>query len=213
MPVDVKICGLNAPDAVAAAVDGGARLVGFVFFPASPRAVTPACAGALAAAVPAGIVKVGLVVDADDAALEAIVAGAALDMLQLHGHETPQRVAAVRARFALPVMKAVPIAAEADVAAAHAYEDIADRLMFDARPPKGATRPGGNALAFDWELLAGRRWALPWILAGGLDAGNVAEAVRTSGAPAVDVSSGVEDAPGVKSPEKIRAFLQVAATL
>jgi len=196
MPVDVKICGLNAPDAVAAAVDGGARFVGFVFFPASPR-----------------VVKVGLVVDADDDALEAIVAAAGLDMLQLHGHETPQRVAAVRARFALPVMKALPIAAAADVEAAHAYEGVADRLMFDARPPKGATRPGGNALAFDWELLAGRRWAVPWILAGGLDAGNVAEAVRTSGAPAVDVSSGVEDAPGVKSLEKIRAFLRVAATL
>jgi phosphoribosylanthranilate isomerase len=213
MAPDVKICGLNDPDAVAAAVDGGARFVGFVFFPASPRSVTPFRAGALAAAVPDGITKVGLVVDADDGTLEEILDGVALDMLQLHGNETPERVLAVRARFGLPVMKAVPIAGAADVARARAYEDVADRLMFDARPPVGATRPGGNALAFDWELLAGETWAIPWVLAGGLDAGNLAEAVRISGAPVVDVSSGVEDAPGVKNPDKIRAFLAIAKSL
>ncbi len=213
MSPDVKICGLNDPDAVAAAVDGGARFVGFVFFPASPRSVTPTRAGTLAAAVPGGITRVGLVVDADDGTLEEILDGAALDMLQLHGHETPERVVEVRARFGLPVMKAVPIAGAADVAAARAYEDVADRLMFDARPPVGATRPGGNALAFDWELLAGETWNLPWVLAGGLDAGNLAEAVRISGAPMVDVSSGVEDTPGVKNPDKIRAFLEIAKGL
>jgi len=213
MAPDVKICGLNDPDAVAAAVDGGARFVGFVFFPASPRAVSPSQAGALAAAVPEGITRVGLVVDASDGMLEMILDGASLDMLQLHGHETPERVVEVRGRFGLPVMKAVPIAGAADVAAARAYEGVADRLMFDARPPAGATRPGGNALAFDWELLAGEAWAVPWVLAGGLNAGNLAEAVRTSGAPMVDVSSGVEDAPGVKNPDKIRAFLEIAKGL
>jgi phosphoribosylanthranilate isomerase len=213
MSVDVKICGLNNPDAVAAAVEGGARFVGFVFFPASPRAVTPAKAGELGKAVPPGVVKVALVVDADDQLLADIVKNARVDLLQLHGHESPQRVAEIKARFELPVMKVVAVSSEADVEAARVYEDVADRLMFDAKPPKDATRPGGNARAFDWELLKGRTWRKPWILAGGLNAGNVAEAVRTSGARVVDVSSGVEDGPGRKNPKKILEFLRIAAAL
>lgn len=213
MGVDVKICGLSDPAAVAAAVEGGARFVGFVFFPASPRAVTPAKAGELGKAVPPGIIKVALVVDADDQVLADIVTHAQVDLLQLHGHEGPQRVAEIKARFGLPVMKVVAVASETDVEAARAYEHVADRLMFDAKPPQGATRPGGNARAFDWELLGGRTWRKPWILAGGLNAGNVAQAVRVSGAQAVDVSSGVEDAPGRKNPKKIIEFLRVASTL
>lgn len=213
MSVDVKICGLGTAKAVTAAVEGGARFVGFVFFAASPRHVTPEQAGALTRVVPEGITRVGLVVDADDAMLDAIVSRAGVDLLQLHGGETPERTAEIRRRFGLPVMKVLPVAGPGDVERAGAYAGIADRLMFDARPPKGSTRPGGNALVFDWELLRGRRWPVPWILAGGLDAGNVAVAVRTSGAPAVDVSSGVEDSPGHKNSAKIRSFLAAAAAL
>jgi phosphoribosylanthranilate isomerase len=211
--IDVKICGLRTPEAVAAAVDGGARYLGFVFFPPSPRHLDPARAAGLMASVPDGVRRVGLVVNADDATLDALVAACPLDMLQLHGHETPERAAAVRMRFGLPILKALPISDQGDVLAARAYEDVADMLLFDARPPKDATRPGGNALAFDWTLLAGTSWKKPWLLAGGLHPGNLAEAVRLSGARAVDVSSGVEDAPGVKSPAKIRAFLDVARVL
>ncbi len=213
MSVEVKICGLNAPDAVTAAVAGGARYLGFVFFAASPRSLTPEEAARLGAGVPDGVLKVGLVVDADDEALARITAGAGLHMLQLHGAESPDRVAEVKARFGLPVIKAVPIAGPDAVEKARAYEDVADRLMFDARPPQGASRPGGNALIFDWRLIGDRQWRGPWFLAGGLDSENVADAVRTSGARAVDVSSGVEDAPGSKSPDKIRAFLQAVAGL
>ena len=213
MSVEAKICGLNDPAAVAAAVEGGARYLGFNFFAASPRSVTPEVAARLGAGVPDGVLKVGVVVDSGDEALARITAGAGLHMLQLHGSETPERVAEVKARFGLPVIKALPIAAPGDVDGAVAYEDVADRLMFDARPPAGASRPGGNALAFDWRLIRDRHWRLPWFLAGGLDADNVADAVRTSGAGAVDVSSGVEDAPGCKSPDKIRAFLRAVAGL
>jgi phosphoribosylanthranilate isomerase len=213
MPIEVKICGLRDEAAVAAAVTGGAGLVGFVFFARSPRCVTSAEAARLMAKVPAGVVKVGLVVDADDEAIAAIVGEAPLDMLQLHGRETPERVAAVRARFGLPVMKAVAVGGPDDVAVARTFEAVADRLLFDARPPAGATRPGGNALPFDWALLKETTWEKPWLLAGGLTAENVAQAVRASGAPGVDVSSGVEDAPGVKNPAKIKAFLAAAATL
>jgi len=213
MGVDVKICGLNDPAAVAAAIGGGARLVGFVFFAASPRAVTPAKAGELGKAVPPSVTKVGLVVDADDRFLADIVKHSKIDLLQLHGHESPQRVVEIKARFGLPVMKVLAVGSEADVEAARAYEDVADRLMFDAKPPQGATRPGGNARVFDWELLGGHTWRKPWILAGGLNADNVAEAVRVSGATAVDVSSGVEDVPGRKDPKKILEFLRVASTL
>ena len=213
MSVEAKICGLNAPAAVDAAVAGGARYLGFVFFAASPRSVTPDVAARLGTGVPDGVLKVGLVVDADDEALARITAGAGLHMLQLHGAESPDRVAEVKARFHLPVIKAVPIAGPDDVEKARAYEDVADRLMFDARAPVGASRPGGNALAFDWRLIGDRQWRQPWFLAGGLDADNVADAVRISGARAVDVSSGVEDAPGRKSPARIRAFLEAVAGL
>lgn len=214
MTIEVKICGLSTPETVAAAVAGGARSVGFVFYPGSPRSVSPQEAGRLSAAVPAGITRVGVVVDRNDADLEDIVAGAGLDMLQLHGAETPGRAAEIKGRFGLAVMKAVSIAGAQDVAGARAYEDVVDRLMFDAKPPKdGAALPGGNALAFDWELLGGHQWQKPWTLAGGLDADNVAAAVRASGARAVDVSSGVEERPGVKSVDKIGAFLAVARDL
>lgn len=213
MPPEVKICGIADAAALEAAVTGGARFAGFVFFPPSPRALTPADAAGLAGTVPAGIVRVGLIVDADDAAIDDILAAVPLDMLQLHGGESPARVAAVRARTRLSVMKVIAVASEADLAAASAYAQVADRLLFDARPPAGATRPGGNACSFDWRLLAGRTWSRPWLLAGGLDAGNVADAVRLSGALGVDVSSGVEDAPGRKSPAKIRAFLAAAARI
>ena len=213
MPIEVKICGLSTPGTVAAAVDGGARFVGFVFYPPSPRCVSPERAAELGADVPASVTRVGLVVDADDQTLDGIVSAAGLDMLQLHGMETVERVQEIKARFGVAVMKVVRMAGPRDVTAARAFEDVADRLLFDARPPDGATRPGGNALAFDWDLLEGQRWRRPWMLAGGLTAGNLAQAVRVSGAGAVDVSSGVEAAPGVKSAEKIRAFLEAAAGL
>lgn len=213
MTVQAKICGLNDAAGVDAAAQGGAAFIGFVFFPRSPRAVTPEAAAALIARAPKGIVRVGLIVDADDATIRKIVDVAKIDMLQLHGGETPERVAEVKAAFKLPVMKALPVTTAADIDGAAAYEDAADRLMFDARPPKDATRPGGNAQAFDWSLLKGRRFKRPWVLAGGLNAANVANAVATSGANTVDVSSGVEDAPGRKNPEKILEFLKVVATL
>ena len=213
MSVAVKICGLNDAASVAAAVEGRADFIGFVFFPASPRCVEPETAARLGARVPKTIVKVGLVVDADDATLGRIVAGAKVDMLQLHGEESPARAAEIRARFGLPVMKAILVETAADVDKARGFEPAVDRLMFDARPPKDAIRPGGNALPFDWTLLKGRAFAKPWLLAGGLSAANVAKAVRTSGAKAVDVSSGVEVAPGRKSAEKILEFLRVATAL
>jgi len=217
MAVAVKICGLSDEAAVAAAVEGGvgggAAMCGFVFFEASPRYVTPARAGQLTRKIPETIIRVGLVVDADDDALAAIVATAGIGMLQLHGAETPGRVKDIRQRFGLPVMKVLPVAIADDLAQAGDYTAIADRLMFDARPPEGAARPGGNALAFDWALLKGKTFALPWILAGGLNADNLAEAVETSGAEFVDVSSGVEDAPGRKNAEKILAFLAAAKGL
>jgi len=206
----VKICGLTRETDLDAAVRAGADMVGLVFFPPSPRSVTVERAGALAARVPAGITKVALSVDADDALLARITGDVGIDLLQLHGKETPERAADIRARFGLPVMKAVAIAGPEDVARAKTYEQAVDRLMFDAKPPAGATRPGGNALAFDWRLIAGESWGRPWMLAGGLTPENVAEAIAVSGAPAVDVSTGVEDAPGIKSADKIRRFIAAA---
>lgn len=206
----VKICGLTRPADVAAAVAAGAAYVGFVFFPKSPRHLAPGAARALALAVPTGIAKVGLVVDADDAALDALADAVPLDMLQLHGRESPERVATVRARYGLPVMKAVGVATEADLPALRDYGLVADQLLVDARPAPGADLPGGNGVAFDWRLVARRRWLRPWMLAGGLTAGNVAEAVRLTGAAQVDVSSGVESAPGVKDPARIAAFVAAA---
>lgn len=215
MSVDVKICGLNAAAAVDAAVSGGARYTGFVFYPPSPRNVSPEQARELVARVPDGVVKVGLFVDVDDAMLASVLDRVDLDLLQFHGDESPDRLVEVGAFFRVPIMKAIKLASRDDLEAAHAYESIADRLMFDAKAPadmEGAL-PGGNALAFDWRLLGGTSWRLPWMLAGGLTADNIAEAVALSGATAVDVSSGVEDAPGVKSAAKIKAFLAAAAKL
>lgn len=213
MSIDVKICGLKSSHAVEVAIDGGARYLGFVFFPSSPRCVTPRRMADLAADVPTGITKVALVVDADDDTLNDIVTNAPVDLLQMHGSESAGRVRAVKRRFGLPVMKTVSIAGPEDVDIAKRYEAAADRLLFDAKAPPGATRPGGNALTFDWELLGGQTWHLPWFLAGGLEAETLAEAVRVSGAQAVDVSSGVEDMPGVKNPAKIQNFLDAAARL
>lgn len=207
MKFEAKICGLKSKDAVAAAVGAGATSVGFVFFERSPRNVTLAEVRDLIVDVPKSIRRVGLVVDTDDAFLAEIADGGFLDMIQLHGQECPARVAEVRERFGLPVMKAIAIEGPEDLENARSYEGVADRLMFDAKPPKNATRPGGNAVAFDWDLLRGITWQKPWVLAGGLTPENVADAVRISGASAVDVSSGVEDAPGVKSLSKIKVFL------
>ncbi len=212
MTVRAKICGVNARDAMAAALAGGASHVGLVFYPPSPRYVTPRAAAALAGEVPSSVSKVGLFVDAEDAAIAATLAEVGLDLLQLHGEESVARVAEIRERFGLPVMKAARIAGVGDVAAAEAYAEAADWLLFDARAPAGAL-PGGNALAFDWRLIAGRRWARPWMLSGGLDADNVAEAVRITGARVVDVSSGVEERRGRKSPARIAAFLRAVGRL
>lgn len=206
----VKICGLTEPEGLRAAAGAGAAYVGFVFFARSPRNVAPAEAARLAAQAPAGLCKVALTVDADDAALEAILEAAPIDMLQLHGAETPERVAQLRERFGLPVMKAVGVADEGDLPAIAEHARAADQLLIDARPPRGAALPGGNGLSFDWRLLQGRRWAVPWMLAGGLTPENVAEAVRLTGARQVDVSSGVERAPGVKDPARIAAFVRAA---
>jgi len=206
VPIRVKICGLSTPETVAAAVEAGAAYVGFVFFPRSPRHVSLETARALAVDVPVGVAKVALTVDADDAALDALTGTVPLDMLQLHGSESPARVAEVKARYGLPVMKAVGVGGPGDVAGIAPYEAVADQILVDTRPPEGADRPGGNALSFDWSLIAGRDWPGPWMLAGGLTPGNVAEALAVTGARQVDLSSAVESAPGVKDPARIRAF-------
>ena len=213
MSIEVKICGLTDAAAVKAVVEGGAAMCGFVFFPASPRNLTPKEAAELTKGVPEGVIRVGLTVDADDALLAEIASVAKVDMVQLHGAETPARTNEVRERFGLPVIKVLAVQGPDDLAAAEAYQGAADRLMFDAKPPEDASRPGGHARAFDWRVLKNQTFALPWLLAGGLTAENLAEAVKTSGAVAVDVSSGVEDAPGVKNVDKIRAFLAAAAAL
>jgi len=206
----VKICGLRDVAAVQAAVNAGAAYVGLVFFPKSPRNVTIAEAAALALAVPAGVAKVALVVDADDALLDEITAHVAIDILQLHGHETPERVAEIRARYGLPVMKAVGVADESDLADLDTYARVADQILVDAKPPKDADLPGGNGLSFDWRLIAGRRWPVPWMLAGGLTPDTVGEAIALTGATQGDVSSGVESAPGVKDPALMAAFCAAA---
>jgi phosphoribosylanthranilate isomerase len=208
--IQVKICGLRRPAEVAAAAAAGAAYVGFVFFAKSPRNLALAEARPLAEATPPGVLRVALTVDAGDDALDELTAAVPLDLLQLHGSESPERVAAIRARFGLPVMKAVGIANEGDLVQLAAYAAVADRILVDARPPAGAELPGGNGLAFDWRLLQGRRWEGPWMLAGGLTPENVAEAVRLTGAEQVDVSSGVETAPGRKDIDRITAFLRAA---
>jgi phosphoribosylanthranilate isomerase len=209
--IRVKICGLRSSADVAAAASAGASYVGFVFFPKSPRNVSFREAAALAVDVPMGVVKVALVVNADDAFLDGLTAVVPLDMLQLHGSESPARVADVKARYGLPVMKAVGIADASDLAQIDDYAAVADQLLIDAKPPKNADLPGGNGLAFDWTLLAGRKyWTVPWMLAGGLTADNVAEAVRRTGATQVDVSSGVEGSVGVKDAGLIASFVAAA---
>ncbi len=208
--VRVKVCGLRTLADVAAVAAAGAAYAGFVFFAKSPRHLTLQDGRALALAAPPGLAKVALTVDADDATLDAIVEAMPLDMLQLHGHESPDRVAAVRARYGLPVMKALGVADEGDLAAVFEHSLVADQLLLDAKPPKGAALPGGNGLTFDWRLVAQRRWLKPWMLAGGLTPANVAEAVRLTNARQVDVSSGVESAPGTKDHARIAAFVAAA---
>jgi phosphoribosylanthranilate isomerase len=205
--VRVKICGLRTTGDVAAVAAAGAAYFGLNFFPKSPRFVSLAVARELALAAPLGLAKVALVVDADDATLDAIVEGVPLDMLQLHGHETPERVAELRTRYGLPVMKVLGVADEGDLGALMEYSLAADQIMIDAKAPKGAVLPGGNGVPFDWRLLVGRKWLRPWMLAGGLTPANVAEAVRLTGARQVDVASGVESAPGVKDATRIAAFV------
>ena len=210
MPLLIKICGLNTPESVDAALDAGADAVGFVFFPPSPRHLGFEAARTLGARVRDRALKVALAVDAADEWLAAVMEALRPDMLQLHGKETRDRVVMVRTRFGLPVIKALPIAERADLAPVRLYASVADRLLFDARAPREATRPGGLGKSFDWRLLEGIDPGVPFMLSGGLDAGNVAEALRITNARAVDVSSGVERAPGEKDPDKIRAFVRAA---
>jgi len=196
---------------VRAAAEAGAGYIGLVFFAKSPRNVDAETAAALALEAPAGVAKVALVVNPDDALLDEITAKVPLDMIQLHGQESPARVAEIRARYGLPVMKAVGIAGQEDLARLDAYMPVADQILVDAKPPTGAEVPGGMGVPFDWRLIAGRHWPKPWMLAGGLTPQNVAAAIRLTGARQVDVSSGVESAPGVKDEDLVRAFLRAVA--
>ena len=206
-PFLIKICGLSTPATLEAALDCGADMVGFVFFPPSPRNISPEQARELSEIAGKRAQTVALVVDADDAFLEGAVSALKPSILQLHGKETPQRVAEIRARFGLPVMKALGISTAEDFDKVAAYEQVCDRLLFDAKPPKDATRPGGNGLAFDWALLRGRQFRKPWMLSGGLTIETVEEAIRATQAPGIDVSSGVESAPGVKDIALIKTFM------
>lgn len=208
--VRVKICGLTRPEDVRGAVAAGAAYLGFVFYPKSPRDVSLASASALAGAVPPGIAKVALTVDAGNDALDALLAAVPIDILQLHGHESPERVREIKGRTGLPVMKAVGVADASDLHLIDVYASVADMLLVDAKPPTGSILPGGNGLSFDWRLIAGRLWSVPWMLAGGLDADNVSEAMTRTGARQVDVSSGVECTPGSKDTGRMSAFVQSA---
>jgi phosphoribosylanthranilate isomerase len=210
MSLVVKICGLATPEALDAALDAGADMVGFVFFPPSPRNLSFKGATALESRVRGKAKKVALTVDADDTLLSYVVDALGPDILQLHGDESPLRVAAIKARFKLPVMKAIAVETKADLAATVRYAAVADHLLFDARAPREATRPGGLGKSFDWHLLEGLAADAPFMLSGGLNTGNIAEALRITRAPGVDVSSGVERASGEKDPEKIRAFVRAA---
>jgi phosphoribosylanthranilate isomerase len=210
MALAIKICGLKTPEALDVALESGADMVGFVFFGPSPRNIAISASRALGVRAQGRAAKVALTVNANDETLHAIVAALKPDMLQLHGNEPPERVAVVRSRFGLPVMKALPIAVRADLSPIRQYANVADCLLFDARPSANDTRPGGLGKVFDWTLLAGLNAGVPFMLSGGLDAGNVAEAIRITRAPGVDVSSGVERAPGEKDPDKIRAFIRAA---
>lgn len=208
--IRVKMCGLTRAADVSAAVQAGAAYIGLNFFARSPRFLSIDAMRAIALTIPVGIAKVALVVDADDATLDALTAGVPLDMLQLHGHETPARVSQVKQRYGLPVMKVLGIAGADDLAQIDAHSAVADQLLVDAKPPKDASRPGGNAVAFDWGLIKGRRWSVPWMLAGGLTPQNVAEALRATGARQVDVASGIESAPGIKDAGLMRDFVTAA---
>ena len=213
MPTEIKFCGINDPAALDAAIAARADYAGFVFFPPSPRNLTLGVAAALASRAEKRVARVGLFVDAGDAAIAAAVAAARLDALQLHGSETPRRAGELRARFGLPVWKALSVTSASDIAGASRYGGAADLVLFDAKPPSGAITPGGLGLAFDWTLLAGYRGPLAWGLAGGLAPDNVGEAIRLTRAPLVDVSSGVESAPGVKDVDRIAAFAYAARHL
>ncbi len=214
MTVVVKICGLTRAEDVVTAVDAGAAFVGVVFFPPSPRFITPARAAEILDGLPEDVGKVGLFADPDDAWLAEAVNHVRLDMIQLHGRESADRVEAIRQAFGLPVMKAIALSTIADLEAVPVYLPVADWLLFDTKPPASANRPGGHGVSFNWSLLQSREehWLIPWMLAGGLTPANVAEAIRYTGTTAVDVSSGVEGRPGVKSTAKIRAFLKAVGT-
>ncbi|MFY1709225.1 phosphoribosylanthranilate isomerase [Tritonibacter scottomollicae] len=206
-----KICGMKTPEDISAAAEAGAAYVGLNFFAKSARSVSIAQAAVLASGAPVGLAKVGLVVNPTDAELDAITGAVPLDMIQLHGAESPERVAEVKARYGLPVMKVIGVAESADLDLIDIYSQVADQIMIDAKAPKGAVLPGGNGVAFDWQLLAGKKyWQAPWMLAGGLTPDNVAEAIRKTGTRQVDVASGVESAPAQKDPQLMQAF--VAAT-
>lgn len=208
MALDIKMCGLKTDATLDAALAGGASHVGFIFFPKSPRNIEPTEAGRLRVAARGKAKAVAVTVDADDDLLDRIVSAMAPDMLQLHGSETPERVAAVKARYGLPVVKAFSVREAADLKAIEPYRGIADRFLFDARPPKGSELPGGNGIAFDWSLLAAIPVGTAYFLSGGLNAGNIGEALRVADPPAIDISSGVESAPGVKDPALIQSFFR-----
>jgi len=208
MALDIKICGLKTDEAMAAALAGGASHVGFIFFAKSPRYVEPAEAGRLRQAAIGKAKAVAVTVDADDAFLDEIVDKMRPDMLQLHGAETPARVAEVKARYGLPVVKVFSVSEAADLDRIKPFIGIADRFMFDAKPPKGSQLPGGNGVAFDWRILAGLDAGLDYMLSGGLNAANIGDALRSANPPAIDISSGVESAPGVKDPALIEQFFR-----
>lgn len=209
MKTNVKICGLSTKETVEAALDAGATHIGFVFFPKSPRSIDAKTAGELAKVIGNRAIKVGVFVNPDDATLGEVLKEADLDYLQLHGNETIERVQYIKKRFDIKVIKAISVASISDIARAREYEKIVDMLLFDAKPPTDLkdALPGGNGIEFDWQLIAGKNWQVPWLLSGGLNATNVREAIKISGALLVDISSGVEDAPGNKNIEKINAFM------
>jgi len=211
----VKICGLSTPETVRACLEAGADYLGFNFFARSPRFVSPAQAAALAAPLPHDVLKVALTVDADNATLDAIIAALKPDILQLHGAETPERLIELKTRYGLTLMKAIPVSEPQDLEKVALYHDSADLLLFDAKPPKSMDNalPGGNGLSFDWSLLAGQKPDTPWMLSGGLDPDNVIEAIRVTGAEAVDVASGVESGPGVKDVTLIEKFIRAAKSV
>jgi phosphoribosylanthranilate isomerase len=213
MSLIVKICGLSTRETLDAALSAGADMVGFMFFPASPRHLSRGAAEELGRQVKGRAKKVAVSVDADDATIENIIEAVRPDLLQLHGKESVARVRDIKARFRLPVMKVIPVGTKDDLASLAGYAAVADRIMFDARAPKDATRPGGLGVPFDWRLLEGLNLKVPMMVSGGLNAANVAEAVRITGASDVDVSSGVESAPGVKDPEKIREFVRAVRAI